>query len=83
MKQLKTLLVSFSLVFLLATTAFGGKTDTSPCVPGETSSPPCSAAQLTTDDPVVPQTQTDTQPAADLFDLTSVTADTVTLLLLF
>ena len=50
MKHLIRLTLAFTLMFVLATAAFAGETNsppgetsTPPCVPGETASPPCSS----------------------------------------
>ncbi len=49
MKTLKTLVGVIALTFVFAFAAFA---DCLPPVPGEMSSPPCSGAQITPDDPV-------------------------------
>lgn len=48
MKPVKTLILAFTLMLVLATAAFAGETscppvEPPPCVPGETNTPPCTA----------------------------------------
>ena len=50
MKTLKRLVGVIALTFMFALAAFA---DCVPPAPGEVSSPPCSGAQITPDDPVV------------------------------
>jgi hypothetical protein len=55
MKSLNRLGVSVTLLCVLSMTAFAGDTNSPPCGspdPGTVSSPPCSVAQVTTDDAV-------------------------------
>jgi hypothetical protein len=85
MRNLKRLVVSLSLMFALAMTAFAGETASPPCAPpdpGETASPPCSSAQMTTEDSVVPGI-TQTPPATDAADVSTIIEDTLIALLLF
>lgn len=85
MRNLKRLVVSLSLMSVLAITAFAGETSSPPCAPpdpGETAAPPCSSAQMTTEDSVVPG-QTSTPPAADAADVSTIIEDTLIALLLF
>ncbi len=49
MKTLKRLAAAIALTFVFAFTAFA---DCPPPVPGEMNAPPCTAAQITPDDPV-------------------------------
>lgn len=84
MRNLKRLVVSVSLMSVLAITAFAGETQTPPCAPpdpGETQCPPapCSSAQMTTEDSVVPG-ETESPPAADV---STIIEDTLIALLLF
>lgn len=82
MNNLKRLVVSLSLMSVLAITAFAGETQSPPCVdPGIVESPPapCASAQMTGDDSVVPG-QTSTPPAVDV---STIIEDTLTALLLF
>jgi hypothetical protein len=68
MRNLKRLVVSLSLMSVLAMVALAGETQTPPCAPpnpGETEAPPCSSAQMATDDSVAPG-ETSTPPAADV-----------------
>ena len=51
MKALKRLGAAIVLTFVLAFAAFA---DCQPPVPGQVDTPPCSSAQVTPDDPVVP-----------------------------
>jgi hypothetical protein len=67
MSDLRRLVVTLCLTSVLAITAFAGETPTGPCPPpdpGETQSPPCSAAPLATDDSTN-HGQTGTMPASD------------------
>ena len=84
MKNLKRLLVSLSLMSVLAITAFAGITPTPPCAPpdpGETECPPapCASSQMTTDDSVVPG-EMNTPPAVDV---STIIEDTLIAFLLF
>ena len=49
MKKLRKLGAAVVLTFLLALSAFTGKTYASPCIPGQTDTPPC-AMQLASGD---------------------------------
>jgi hypothetical protein len=82
MRTTRKLLLTFSLISILAATAFAGETQSPPCAPGETQSPPCTAAQLLTDEPTGPD-QTSTAPSADTFDLTSTVEGALIAFLLF
>ena len=81
MRNLKRLVVSLSLMSVLAITAFAGETSSPPCTPnpGETETPPCSSAQMITEDSVVPG-ETASPPAADM---STIIEDTLIALLLF
>gem|GEM_PF-1019574 len=63
MNNLKRLCLIIGLTLVLAASAFGDDPQPSPCNPGEVHSPPCPAAQLTSDDPT--PGQTDTPPSAN------------------
>jgi len=55
MNNLKRLVVTLSLTAVIAVTTFAGETPAPPCSPtepGQMSTPPCSTAQLPTDDPI-------------------------------
>ena len=61
MKSLNRLAVSMSLMLVLGLSAVAGEAQSPPCPPpdpGEMSAPPCSTAQLTSDDPTPGQTST-------------------------
>ena len=61
MKNLKRMGLAFVLTLVVALSAFAGETSTPPCPPpdpGEMQTPPCSNAQLTSDDPTPGQTDT-------------------------
>lgn len=74
MKNLKRLVASGTLLFVLAVAAFAGETNTPPCAPdpGITSTPPCAAAQMTPDDSVAPG-ETNAPPTSNAGDALSVT----------
>lgn len=61
MKTLKSLCAAIALTFVFAFTA---SADCVPPAPGEMTSPPCIAAQITPDDPAVPG-ETSTPPNAE------------------
>jgi len=82
MNNLKRLVVTLSLMSILATTAFGGETPSPPCSPGETSTPPCSSAQLSTEDPALPAV-TQTPPSSVVVDVTLVVEEALLKLLLY
>ena len=63
MKHLKSLSLSFMLVFVLAVAAFADETGTPSCAPGQTSSPPCTG-QSVSDSSTAPG-QTNTPPVSD------------------
>ena len=87
MRNLKRLLVSLSLMSMLAINAFA---QSPPCSDlgitqcGITQCPPepCAAAQMTPDDSVVPG-QTNTPPATDAVNVSMIIEDTLIALLLF
>ena len=70
MSNLKNLVVAFCLISVLAITAYGQSGSCPP--PGEMQGPPCSSAQLTTDDPTNPgqtnpgEVSTPPAPATDV-----------------
>jgi hypothetical protein len=68
MKNLKKLSVSFTLMSVLAVAAFAGETPTPPSAPncGQTSTPPCAAAPMTSG-------ETHSPPASNAGDAPSVT----------
>lgn len=79
MNNLKRLVVSLSLMSVLAMTAFA---QSPPCLdPGISQTPPapCSMAQMTTEDSVVPG-ETSAPPSADV---STIIEDTLIALLLF
>ena len=76
MKNLKRLGLCVTLVCALATVAFA---DASECAPGTVNSPPCTAAQITSDDSTVPG-ETQSLPASNAGDADSVTELAVDLL---
>jgi hypothetical protein len=82
MNNLKRLVVTLSLMSVLAVTAFAGETPTGPCSPepGQTSTPPCSSAPLTNNS-VVPG-ETESPPAAD-FSVLSIFEDALINWLIF
>ena len=87
MNNLRRLVATLCLTSVLAITAFAGETPT-PCAPpnpGETESPPCAIAQMTTDDSSNPG-QTETPPASDTsntFDVVSFAEETLLQFLMF
>jgi len=85
MKNLKRVSAAVVLTFVLAVTAFAGETPTGPCAPpqpGQTSTPPCGAAQITPDDSANLR-QMSTPPAANAVDVLAVAEAAMNLLLLF
>jgi len=75
MNHLKRLVLTFTLMSVLAVAAFAGETESPPCAdPGQTNSPPC-AAQSVNENPVVPG-QTNTPPAVPVFNVSDI-AETV------
>jgi hypothetical protein len=81
MKYFKTLTLAFTMIFVLATAAVGGETQSPPCVPGETQGPPCTV-QTVTDESEVPG-ETSSPPAEPLVDVTDITEALLWSLLLF
>ena len=79
MKTLKRIITAGTLTLFLVIAA---SADCEPPVPGQMPTPPCSTAQLTTDDSTVPG-QLETPPASDSVDLVTVAEDAITTLLLF
>jgi hypothetical protein len=69
MTTLRRLSLSFSLIFVLAVTAFAGEIPSPPCIPGETGTPPCS--QSLTDGSTNPG-ETDTPPVSNSVDITTI-----------
>jgi hypothetical protein len=82
MKNLKQLVLTFSVISVFATIAFAGEMQSPPCAPGEMQSPPCTSAQLVTDEPSEPS-QTSTPPSASNVDLTSTLEEAAIAFLLF
>ena len=58
MKHLKSLCLAIALTLMVGLSALADDPQPSPCDPGETHTPPCSTAQLTSDDPTPGQTST-------------------------
>ena len=82
MNNLKRLVVSLSLMSVLAITALAGELGSPPCMdPGITQCPPapCSSAQMTTEDSTAPG-ETAAPPAAGV---STIIEDTLISLLLF
>ena len=73
MNHLKRLGLTFTLMSVLAVTAFAGETETPPCAnPGQTSSPPCAAQSVNDDSPVPGETLAPPAlPAVDVSDITA------------
>lgn len=69
MKHVKTLILAFALMFVLATSAFAGETNSPPCVPGETHSPPCPSQSVIEEPAIADETQTPL-PLVDATDIT-------------
>ena len=83
MNNLKRLVVSLSLMSVLAITAFAGETSSPPCMdPGILQTPPapCSSAQMTTDDSTAPG-ETATPPGTDAPDVSTIITDALIALL--
>jgi hypothetical protein len=76
MKNLRRLVISITLLCLLAMPAFADDA----CVPGATNSPPCASAQVTEDDSVVPGA-TNSPPALSSEPEYSIAEATVDLLM--
>lgn len=91
MEKLKKLTLSFTLMSVLALSAFAGETasppydpgqtSTPPCVPGETAAPPC-ASQSVNYDSTDPG-QSETPPTSGTLDITNIAEAVVWSLLLF
>ena len=83
MNNLRRLVATLCLTSVFAITAFADTTPAPPCDPGETHGPPCSSAQMATDDSSNPG-QTDTPPASDTtVDVVSVVEETLLQFLMF
>ena len=74
MKTLKRLGAAIALTFVLAFAAFA---DCQPPAPGEVNAPPCSAAQITPDDPVAPgePSESSTSSAPNVIEISVTTLD--------
>ena len=77
MNNLRRILVSFTLMSVLAVGAFAGdipcppgETSTPPCVPGELSSPPCSTSSASTSSQTPGELST--PPASNTSDLSTI-----------
>lgn len=81
MKYLKALPLAFTLIFVVATAAFGSEPSCPPPPPGETQGPPC-AEQSINDVPVVPG-QTSTPPVQPVVTVTDIAETVLWSLLLF
>jgi hypothetical protein len=75
--NLRKLTMAGVLVTVLAFTAFGDCPD---AIPGETHTPPCSAALITPDDPFAPG-ETNTPPAATTYDVVTISETAMSFLL--
>lgn len=71
MEKLKRLAVSIALMSVVAGAAFGGETNSPPCEPGQTGTPPC-ASQSLNDDSAGPG-ETLPPPALPAVDVTDIT----------
>ena len=81
MKSLRRLALSLTLMLVLSVAAFGGETNSPPCVPGETASPPC-PGQSVNDDSADPG-ETLTTPTMTAVDVTDITEAVMWALSLF
>jgi hypothetical protein len=81
MNHLKRLGLTFTLMSVLAVSAFAGETGSPPCAPGQTESPPC-PAQSGTDDSADPG-ETSGPPALPTVDVTDITEAVMWALSLF
>ena len=82
MEKLKRLAVSFTLMSVLAVSAFGGETASPPCAPGETATPPCSSQSV--DDGSTALGETLAPPASNTaVDVTDITEAVMWALSLF
>jgi len=81
MNKLQRLILSFTLMSVLAVAAFAGETPTPPCAPGETQGPPCSS-QSVTDGSTAPG-ETSGPPASDAVDVIGIAEIALRSLLLF
>lgn len=81
MNHLKRLGLAFTLMSVLALTAFAGETEGPPCVPGETLAPPCSSQPLNDDSTDPGETQG--PPALPVVDVTDISEAILWALLLF
>ena len=85
MNNLRRLVATLCLTSVFAITAFADTTPAPPCDPGETHGPPCSSAQMATDDSSNPG-QTETALASDTsntVDVVSVVEETLLQFLIF
>jgi hypothetical protein len=80
MKNLRLLVCAFTLTLSLGLTA--PALAQSQCNPGEMVGPPCASVQSLTED-TTDSGVAETPPATDLFDLTSVVTDVLSVLTLF
>jgi hypothetical protein len=81
MEKLKRLAVSIALVSVLAGAAFGGETNSPPCEPGQTGTPPCAAQSVNDDSADLGETLT--PPAQSMVDVTDITEAVLWALSLF
>lgn len=81
MEKLKKLALSLTLMSVLTASAVAGGTQSPPCAPGETATPPC-VAQSVTDASAVPG-ETHSPPALPVVDMTDISEAVFWALLLF
>jgi len=70
MQKLERITAALVLILVLSVAVSADGPVNPPCEPGETHGPPCSSAQVLTDDSTAPG-QTQTPPAADTVDVIS------------
>jgi hypothetical protein len=64
MNKLQRLFLSFTLMSVLAASAFAGETPSTPCAPGETQTPPCSSQSVSDGSTVTGEVNS--PPASDI-----------------
>jgi hypothetical protein len=86
MQTLKRLTLAIALMLVLGLSAFAGETQASCAAPGQTETPPCAVASMTTGDSLAPGETSDsaTSEAAGSLSVTEVALDLLqSVLLLF
>ena len=80
MTNLKRLVLSLSLMSILAVTALAGETSAPPCVPGQIETPPCSGQNISGGSTAPGETSGPPASAVDIVGLAEIALESLLLL---